>query len=143
MDFADVRLLFDHLYWMRDRVLTSADEPGVSLTDPTRITSRDLRATLVHELDVEWSWRIRLQRDDPTAFAPDDAELDPADYPTVGAIRDRWLQGARDAGVAGGHERRRARRSVPRRARPGPPVVASPASRVHAWHPAAPRCRYA
>jgi uncharacterized damage-inducible protein DinB len=90
MDIADARLLIDHLYWMRDRVLTRAGEPDVALTDPAPVTTRDLRATLVHELDVEWSWRVRLQRDDPTAFSPDDEELDPADYPTVDAIRERW-----------------------------------------------------
>ena len=74
MDIADARLLIDHLYWMRDRVLTRAGEPDVALTDPAPVTTRDLRATLVHELDVEWSWRVRLQRDDPTAFSPDDEE---------------------------------------------------------------------
>lgn len=92
MDIADARFLIDHLYWMRDRVLARADEPGVALTDPAPVTTRDLRATLVHELDVEWSWRVRLQRDDPTAFSPDDEELDPVDYPTVDAIRERWQQ---------------------------------------------------
>jgi uncharacterized damage-inducible protein DinB len=92
MDIADARFLIDHLYWMRDRVLTRADEPGVALTDPTPPTTRDLRATLVHELDVEWSWRVRLQRDDPTAFSPDDEELDPADFATLDGIRDRWRE---------------------------------------------------
>ena len=92
MDIADARLLIDHLYWIRDRILTGAEQPGVVLIDPAPVTIRDLRATLVHELDVEWSWRVRLQRDDPTAFSPDDEELDPADFATVDAIRERWLE---------------------------------------------------
>jgi uncharacterized damage-inducible protein DinB len=92
MDIADARFLIDHLYWMRDRVLTRADEPDVALTDPAPPTTRDLRATLVHELDVEWSWRVRVQRDDPTVFSPDDEELDPADFATVEAIRERWQE---------------------------------------------------
>ena len=92
MDIATARELFDHLYWVRDRILTLADEPEVRLTDEAPVTTRDLRATLVHELDVEWSWRVRLASDDPTRFSPDDEELDPADFPTVAAIRERWLE---------------------------------------------------
>ena len=90
MDVATARELFGHLYWARDRILTLADEPDVRLTDDAPPTTRDLRATLVHELDVEWSWRVRLRRDDPTGFAPDDEELVAADFPTVEAIRARW-----------------------------------------------------
>jgi uncharacterized damage-inducible protein DinB len=92
MDIASARELFDHLYWLRDRLLTLAAEPDVRLTDDAPPTTRDLRATLVHELDVEWSWRVRLQRDDPTQFAPDDEELVPADFPTIDAIRARWIE---------------------------------------------------
>ena len=90
MDIATARELFDHLYWVRDRILTLADDPAVRLTDEAPPTTRDLRATLVHELDVEWSWRVRLERADPTAFAPDDEELVAADFPTVETVRERW-----------------------------------------------------
>lgn len=87
---SDVITLFDHLYWIRDRILAAADQPGVKLTDDAPRTNRDLRATLVHELDVQWSWRERLRGPDPTNFSQDDEELNPADFPTVAAIRDRW-----------------------------------------------------
>jgi uncharacterized damage-inducible protein DinB len=88
----DVATLFDHLYWLRDRILAAADHPDVLLDgDEAPFTTRDLRATLVHELDVEWSWRVRLQRDDRTEFSPDDEELQAADFPTIAAIRERWL----------------------------------------------------
>ena len=90
MDIATAHELFDHLSWVRDRILTLAGEPGIRLTDEAPPTTRDLRTTLVHELDVEWSWRVRLQRDDPTEFAPDDEELVAADFPSVEAIRARW-----------------------------------------------------
>src|SRR5690349_24931791 len=86
----DIPALFDHLYWMRDRILRAADAPGVPLTTDAHATIRDLRATLIHELDVEWSWRERLAGPDPTRFSEDDEELDPADYPDVAAIRERW-----------------------------------------------------
>jgi uncharacterized damage-inducible protein DinB len=68
----DIAELFDHLYWMRDRILRAADAPGVPLTTEAHATIRDLRATLVHELDVEWSWRERLAGPDPTEFLADD-----------------------------------------------------------------------
>ena len=90
MNRSDVVLLFDHLYWVRDRVLAAADDPSIDMATAAASTLRDLRATLVHELDVEWSWRVRLQRDDPTDFAPDDRELEPADFPTLSALSDRW-----------------------------------------------------
>ena len=87
---ADIAALFDHLYWVRDRILAAAATPGAPLVDPAPPTIRDLRATLVHELDVEWSWRVRLAAADRTRFSEDDAELVPADFPDVPAIRDRW-----------------------------------------------------
>ncbi len=90
MNRADVAILFDHLYWLRDRILERAAAPGVPFVDPGAVTTRDLRATLVHELDVEWSWRRRLAGDDRTAFPADDTELDPADFPSVAAVRERW-----------------------------------------------------
>src|SRR4051812_40746966 len=86
----DLGILLDHLYGMRDRVLDAADDPGVPLTRTDPLGSRDLRAILVHELDVEWSWRERLRGDDRTRFAPDDRDLDPADFPDLAAIRARW-----------------------------------------------------
>jgi uncharacterized damage-inducible protein DinB len=111
MDRSEVAILFDHLYWMRDRVLDAADDPGVPFTDSAPPTIRDLRATLVHEVDVEWSWRERLRSSDPTSFAEDDEELRPADYRSIAAIRDRWrrdeaemrawLGGLTDADLAG------------------------------------------
>jgi len=88
----DVATLFDHLYWLRDRLLNAAGEPGVPLTDEAPVTTRDLRATLVHELDVQWSWRGRLRGPDPADFSPDDLELNPADFPTIAAIRERWRE---------------------------------------------------
>ena len=91
MRIAEVTILFDHLYWMRDRIIGIAlREPGFFL-DPTSITTRDLRATLVHELDVEWSWRERLARPaPPRAFGPAETELRPEDYPTVEVLAEHW-----------------------------------------------------
>jgi uncharacterized damage-inducible protein DinB len=88
---SDVTLLFDHLYWMRDRVLAAAGGEGVAFTEDAPVTLRDLRATLVHELDVEWSWRERLRSADPTTFGPE-ADLDPDHYPSAAAVREHWTR---------------------------------------------------
>ncbi len=91
MRIAEVNLLFEHLYWMRDRIIGNVRrEPG-SFLDPTSITTRDLRATLVHELDVEWSWRERLARPaPPRAFGQAETELRPDDYPTIEVLAEHW-----------------------------------------------------
>ena len=70
MQPSEIALIFDHLYWVRDRILDTAAVPGVTWpgTAPTGLL--DLRATLVHELDVEWSWRRRLTSADPTSSRP-------------------------------------------------------------------------
>ena len=61
MQPSEVQLLFDYLYWMRDQILGAASEATKTFVDEEPVTIRDLRTTLVHELDVEWSWRLRLQ----------------------------------------------------------------------------------
>jgi uncharacterized damage-inducible protein DinB len=80
----------DHLYWIRDAVLEAAarlEQEAFIGTDT--VTTRDLRATLVHELDVQWSWRERLKGADWEEWGPD-AELRAADYPSVVAVAAHW-----------------------------------------------------
>ncbi len=86
---AEVETLFDFLYWLRDRVLAAAaDLPDDDFLATESINGRDLRATLIHELDVEWSWRERLQGIAPADGSP--TELIPDDYPTVADIAEHW-----------------------------------------------------
>jgi uncharacterized damage-inducible protein DinB len=118
MQQTDIALLFDHLYWVRDKVLDAADNPALDWPGEAPAGLRGLRATLVHELDVEWSWRRRLLAADRTDFAADDVELRPEDFEDVSAVRARWLadevemrawlKGLSDADLAGpcGVERR-------------------------------------
>ena len=90
MRTSDATTLFDHLYWVRDAVLRAAaglDADEFTATDT--VTNRDLRATLVHELDVQWSWRERLKGADWEEWG-DDAELRGGDYPTVNAVAEHW-----------------------------------------------------
>jgi len=90
MRTADVVTLFDHLYWVRDTVLRAASELDAgAFTSTDTVTTRDLRATLVHELDVQWSWRERLRGADWAEWG-EDAELKADDYPTVQAVIEHW-----------------------------------------------------
>ena len=84
----DVLPLFEYLYWIRDRALgQAADLPSAAFLEPATVAYRDLRATLVHELDVERSWRLRLQGAPTDTW---DVTLQPGDYPDVGALADQW-----------------------------------------------------
>lgn len=84
---ADVLTLFDYMYWANQRILDAAEQlTADEFVAPSSVTTRDLRATLVHELDVEWSWRLNLQ----ARLSEDEADLRPDDYPDVGSIREHW-----------------------------------------------------
>jgi uncharacterized damage-inducible protein DinB len=84
---ADVLTFFDSMYWANGRILDAAEGLTTDeFTASSTVTTRDLRATLVHELDVEWSWRLNLQG----RLSEDEAELKPEDYPDVGSIRQHW-----------------------------------------------------
>jgi uncharacterized damage-inducible protein DinB len=85
---SEIAALFEYLYWIRDRALVQAARlPRAAFVDPSTVAYRDLRATLVHELDVERSWRLRLQGAPPNAW---DVTLEPADYPDVAALAAHW-----------------------------------------------------
>jgi uncharacterized damage-inducible protein DinB len=82
----DVAVLFEYLFWLRDRILKAASELSpADFTSPDTVTTRDLRATLVHELEGEWGWRERLS----TVTFPE-GELKPDDYPTIEAVIAHW-----------------------------------------------------
>lgn len=90
MRVSDAATLFDHLYWVRDALLAAArDLDNESFRSAETVTNRDLRATLVHELDVQWSWRERLKGADWEEWGPD-AELTGADYPTLASVAEHW-----------------------------------------------------
>ena len=84
----EVATLIDYMYWANRRILQSA----ARLTDaqfrlPSVIAGRDLRATLVHTLDVEMSWRRRLQRRPAEEWKK---ALAVSDYLRVATLAEHW-----------------------------------------------------
>jgi uncharacterized damage-inducible protein DinB len=84
-----IPLLFEYLYWLRDRVLDTAVGLGDGFAETPVVGTRDLRGTLAHEIDVEMSWRARLRGEPPVAWGAE-AEIRPEHVPTLEAVRDRW-----------------------------------------------------
>lgn len=88
----DLTDLIGYMYWANGRLLdAAAGLPVERFTEATSVTTRDLRATLVHELDVEWSWRLALQGR-PIEELGEEQELKPLDYPDVAALREHWTR---------------------------------------------------
>jgi uncharacterized damage-inducible protein DinB len=79
--------LIDYMYWVNHRLLDAAQHLDTEQwTAANSTTVRSLRATLVHELDVEWSWRLNLQG----RLAEDERELAADDFPDLASLRQRW-----------------------------------------------------
>jgi uncharacterized damage-inducible protein DinB len=87
---ADIAALFDYNYWANARILEAAarvtPEEFVASSTPT---IRNLRSTLVHTLDVEWSWRLRLKGEDRRLW---ETALPDEDYPTVAPLAEHWMR---------------------------------------------------
>lgn len=81
----DIAFLVDYNYWANTRVLAAAARlPPDTFVAPTTIMPRTIRSTLVHQLDVEWSWRLRWQgRSEAEPLANED-------FATVDQLAVRW-----------------------------------------------------
>src|SRR5204862_7713924 len=90
----DLETLFGFSYWMKDRVLECAAKlTTAEFQAPSGFTTRDLRGTLVHTLDVESSWRARLQHKPEAEWKK---ELAATDYPRAAALIDHWRRDERE-----------------------------------------------
>jgi uncharacterized damage-inducible protein DinB len=92
MQHEEIGELIDYLFWVRDRILAaSAGLADGEFQSRETVTTRDLRATLAHQFENEWAWRIRLSEG---AFPVGDVL--PTDYPTLDALVDHWRREERD-----------------------------------------------
>jgi uncharacterized damage-inducible protein DinB len=92
MRHQDVGVLVDYLFWVRDQVLaTVAALPEGEFRSGGTVTTRDLRATLVHQVENEWAWRIRLSEG---AFP--DGDVVAGDFATLADLAERWHREERE-----------------------------------------------
>jgi uncharacterized damage-inducible protein DinB len=87
MKLQDVQLMYEYNDWANHRLLEkAANVTPEQFVAPSSHSFGSLQATLVHTLDTEIGWRGLLKGE---GFSPD---LNPADFPTVAAIQQRWAQ---------------------------------------------------
>jgi uncharacterized damage-inducible protein DinB len=80
-------VLFDYHVWATTRVLETAARLDPADLDAAPLAGLgSLRQILLHALSAEWVWRLRLGGVSPRAH------LDPAELPTLAAIRTRWAE---------------------------------------------------
>jgi len=80
-----MKALYAYDAWASARVLDAAARLTPADLDATPLAGLgSLRQILVHTMSPFWIWRSRLDGRSPAA------QLDPADFPTLGALRERW-----------------------------------------------------
>lgn len=91
MNKKDFQILYDFNRWANGRVLDAAAKLTVEqYTRDLPNSFRSVRDTLTHILGAEWVWLHRWKGTSPKAFH------DPADFPTVEALRARWMEVERE-----------------------------------------------
>jgi uncharacterized damage-inducible protein DinB len=87
LDVHDIRTLYDYLYWSHDRMMESVYtlSPEEYLRELGG-SHRSIRDALVHLMGAEWIWLSRWHGISPAAL------LDPAGFPSLEALEDRWAR---------------------------------------------------
>jgi uncharacterized damage-inducible protein DinB len=84
----DVRRLYEYSYWANEQLLqASRTLDGEAFKGASEISYRGIRGTLVHTLDVERSWRRRIQGEPRETW---DVELSEDQFPSVPALEAAW-----------------------------------------------------
>lgn len=87
MNLDDLRRLLAYRVWAREQVLAVVKAmPSEAFTTTVVSSFPSLQATLVHVLDADITWTMRLHGVLPTD------RLKPGDFPDVAALRARWAQ---------------------------------------------------
>jgi uncharacterized damage-inducible protein DinB len=87
MKIDEIRLLYEYNYWANRQLLTAAARVSQEqFQAPGSYSFGGLRGTLVHTLDAEWNWRMRLQHSTETP------ELNENDFDSVDALAQRWRE---------------------------------------------------
>lgn len=94
----EIRLLYEYNDWVDARFLAACARVSpeqYAAPNPFETGYGGLRATMVHLLDNLWQWRITLQGyyNEPLAneAAYDATELHEDAFPTLDALRERWV----------------------------------------------------
>jgi uncharacterized damage-inducible protein DinB len=87
----DLELIYDYNYWANARMVVAGRKLSAEqFAAPAAFPYGSLGGTLLHLLDAEWSWRMRLQHHAPTT------DLLEADFPTLDALVTRWQDDERE-----------------------------------------------
>ncbi len=87
MTVKDLEVLYDYGYWANRKYLgVMAALTAERFTQSVAGTYGSVRNTLVHMLSAEWGW---LDRCGGPSRGP---ALNPADYPTLASVVERWAQ---------------------------------------------------
>ncbi len=87
MNKNDILTLFDYNYWATARVLkATAQLTPDQFTAPAGLSHGGVRGALVHVLSAETVWRMRCAEGISLS-----ALLAEEDFPSVNALRERWL----------------------------------------------------
>jgi uncharacterized damage-inducible protein DinB len=87
MKIQEIQLMYEYNYWANDHLLGYCELlTEAQYTESHNYSSGSIRRTMVHVLDAEWGWRLRMQN------LPDEPELTETDLPTIAALRERWAQ---------------------------------------------------
>lgn len=85
MNLQDILTLYDYNDWANRRILdTAAKVTPEQYAAPNSSSWGSLRGTLIHTLDTEYGWRLRLQ-----GYGPQ-PDLTDADLPTLKTLEARW-----------------------------------------------------
>ena len=88
MNKADIMLLYDYNYWATKQLLIAAERvKPEQFVAPGAFPWGGLRGTLVHTLDAEYGWRLRLQHN-----RDQDEELKESDFPKLKDLVQRWQE---------------------------------------------------